>query len=146
LAVHDHPIDLERRLAVAHEHAALTQARESLGAALVGRVGVGAETLDNRADKVWRQEGEIDQMSDAALGDALAVGDGLHGRPGLDLLEPAQGYSFDKRAVQTGWGVGEHDLGFDPASAQLKLADQRQRITAYLRRRNAQPLGDGFGA
>jgi len=38
--VHHHPINIERRLAVAHEHAAIAQAREILGAARVGRVGV----------------------------------------------------------------------------------------------------------
>jgi hypothetical protein len=54
--------------------------------------------------------------------------------------------SYEKRAVQSSWGVGKHEPGFDPASAQRELADQRQRITVYLRRRNAQPLGDGFGA
>jgi hypothetical protein len=103
---------------------------------------------NDRADNVWRQEGKIDEMSDTALGDALAVGDRLHGRSGLDLLEPdpAQGDGFEERAVQSGWSVGEHDLGFDPASAQRELADQRQRATAYLRRGNAQPLGEGFGA
>jgi hypothetical protein len=46
-AVQDHPIDVEQRLAVAHEHAAVAQARKILGAALVGRVGV------RRA--AWRQ-------------------------------------------------------------------------------------------
>jgi hypothetical protein len=53
----------------------------------------GLATLDDRADNVWREEGQIHEVSDAALGDALTVGDGLHGRPGLDLLEPdpAQG-------------------------------------------------------
>ena len=113
----------------------------------VGGQRWGLATLGDRADNVWRQEGEIHEMSDAALGDALTVGDRLHGRPGLDLLEPdpAQGDSFDKRAVQSGWGVGEHELGFDPAAAQRKLAAERQRTTAYLRNRNPQPLGDGFG-
>ena len=90
----------------------------------------------------------IDEMSNATLGDALTVGDGLHGRSGFDLLEPspAQRDSFDKRAVQTGWRVGEHELGFDPSAAQRELADERQRAEAYLRKRDAQPLGEGFGA
>ena len=114
----------------------------------VGGQRRGLVTLDDRADNVWRQEGEIDEMSNAALRDALAVGDGLHGRSGLDLLEPgpAQGDGFDQRAVQSGWRVGEHELGFNPASAQRERADQRQRITPYLRQRDAQPLGEGFRA
>ena len=114
----------------------------------VGGQRWGLAPLDDRADNIWRQEGEIDEMSNAALGDALAVGDGLHGRSGLDLLEPspAQRDAFEKCAVQSGWGVGEHELGFDPAAAQRTLADQRQRITVYLRRRNAQPLGESLGA
>ena len=35
----------------------------------------GLATLGDRADNVWRQEGKIHEMSDAALGDALTVGD-----------------------------------------------------------------------
>lgn len=104
--------------------------------------------LEDRADNVWRQKGEIDQISNAALADTLAVGDGLHGRSGLDLLEPdpAQGDGFEKRAVQSGWRIREHEPGFDPAAAQRELAHQRQRITAYVRERDVQPLGEGLAA
>ena len=64
----------------------------------------GLATLGDRADNVGRQEGEIHEMSNAALANAVTAGDRLHGRPGLDLLEPdpGQGDSFDKRAVQSG--------------------------------------------
>jgi len=70
----------------------------------VGGQRWGLAPFDDRADNVWRQEGEIDEMSDAALGDALTVGDCLHGRPGLDFLEPspAQHDGSEKRAVQSG--------------------------------------------
>jgi hypothetical protein len=33
----------------------------------VGGQGCGLASLDDRADDVWRQEGEIDEISDAAL-------------------------------------------------------------------------------
>jgi hypothetical protein len=46
-------------------------------------------TFDDRADNVWREEGKIHEMSDAALGDGLTIGDCLHGRSGLDLLKPS---------------------------------------------------------
>ena len=76
----------------------------------------GLATLDDRADNVWRQEGKIHDVSDAALDDTLTVGDRLHGRSGLDLHkpDPAQGDGFDQRGVQSGWRVGEHEPGFDP--------------------------------
>jgi hypothetical protein len=40
-------------------------------------------TLNDRTDNVWREEGEIHEVSDAALDDALRVGDCLCGRLGL---------------------------------------------------------------
>ena len=65
--------------------------------------GWGLAAVDNCLDDVRCQEGEIDEMGDPALGDALAVGDRLHGRPALDLLEPdpAQGDGSEQCAVHT---------------------------------------------
>lgn len=77
----------------------------------VGGQRGGLATLDDRADNIWREEGKIREMGDAALGDAFTAGDRLHGRSGLDLLEPgpARGDSFEKCAVQSRWRVGEHE-------------------------------------
>jgi len=61
----------------------------------------GLATIDDRLDDVRRQEGEIDEVGDPSLGDTLALGDGLHARPGLDLLEPgpALGDGSEERAI-----------------------------------------------
>ncbi len=97
----------------------------------VGGQGCRLATVDDCLDNVRRQEGEIDEMGDPALGDALAVGDCLHGRPGLDLLEPdpAQGDGFEQRAVHTRCRVAQDELGLDPAATEGKRANERQRIS-----------------
>ena len=70
----------------------------------VGGQRWGLATVDDRLDNVGRQEGKIDEMGNPALGDALTVGDHLHGRPGLDFFEPdlAFGDGLEKPAVHAG--------------------------------------------
>ena len=61
-------------------------------------------TFGDRLDDIGRQEGQIDEMGDPALGDGLAVGNRLHGRAGFDLFEPdpALGEVSEERAVHAG--------------------------------------------
>jgi len=102
--------------------------------------------LDDCGDDVRCQKGEIHQMGDPALGDALTFGNGLHGGAGLDFLEPepTPGDGLQKGAVDAIGLVAHHQLGLDTAAAEGEASLDLQSLTLHLPEGNAEALGDGL--